>query len=122
MSILVFIKRCCILTGHFCFTLIREKYINPRITSGYRCHINNIEKRRTSTNHMGKAMDFSFNIRRGQTKWKVCNDARDLLVEKSNCQIRWNKRNQKSTRTRAPRRRKRIYSRYLGAFGRSSIR
>ena len=80
----------------FLFYADSGKYIKPRITSGYRCHINNIEKRRTSTNHMGKALDFSFDVGRGQTKWKVCNDARNLLVEKSNCQIRWNKRNQKA--------------------------
>ena len=80
----------------FLFYADSGKYIKPRITSGYRCHINNVEKRRTSTNHMGKAVDFSFNVGRGQTKWKVCNDARNLLVEKSNCQIRWNKRNHKA--------------------------
>ena len=33
---------------------------------------------------------------RGRDKRAVCNDARELLVEKSNCQIRWNKRNHKA--------------------------
>ena len=45
---------------------------------------------------MGKAMDFSFDVGRGQNKQNVCNDARDLLVQKSNCQIRWNKKNHKA--------------------------
>ena len=27
------------------------------VTSGYRCHSNNKKKGRTSTNHMGKAID-----------------------------------------------------------------
>ncbi len=80
----------------FLFYADTGKYIKPRITSGYRCHINNVNRRRTSTNHMGKALDFSFNVRRGKDKREVCNDARELLVEKSNCQIRWNKKNLKA--------------------------
>ena len=80
----------------FLFYADKSKYKSPRITSGYRCHINNVNRRRTSTNHMGKALDFSFNVGRGNDKRKVCNDARELLVEKSNCQIRWNKKNQKA--------------------------
>ncbi len=80
----------------FLFYAPESKFKATRITSGYRCHINNIDKSRTSTNHMGKAMDFSFDVGSGQNKRDVCNDARDLLVEKSNCQIRWNKPNHKA--------------------------
>jgi hypothetical protein len=80
----------------FLFLASKSKYINTHITSGYRCHIDNIDKSRTSTNHMGKAMDFTFDVGRGQNKQNVCNDARDFLVQKSNCQIRWNKKNHKA--------------------------
>jgi hypothetical protein len=81
----------------FLFYAPDTKFKSPRITSGYRCHINNTKpSKRGSTNHMGKAMDFSFNARTTRDKRNICNDARDLLVEKSNCQIRWNKRNQKA--------------------------
>ena len=80
----------------FLFYADKSKYKATRITSGYRCHINNVDRRRTSTNHMGKAMDFTFDARTTNQKRNICNDARDLLVEKSNCQIRWNKRNEKA--------------------------
>jgi hypothetical protein len=86
----------------FLFYASETKYISPRITSGYRCHIDNVKKGRTSTNHMGKAMDFSFDIARGQNKQKVCNEARNLLVEKSNCQIRWGQKNHKSLEPGVP--------------------
>jgi len=79
----------------FRFYAPNDKYENPYITSGYRCHINNVGSRRRSTNHMGKALDFSFQVNAG-SKREICNDARDLLVEKSNCQIRWNKPNRKA--------------------------
>lgn len=69
---------------------------NPKITSGYRCHLNNTKKRkRGSTNHMGKALDFQFELPRSK-QWVACNKARALLVEKSNCQVRWNFKNRKS--------------------------
>jgi Putative peptidoglycan binding domain len=80
----------------FLFYAPETKFKSPRITSGYRCHINNVDRRRTSTNHMGKAMDFSFEARTTNDKQNICNDARDLLVQKSNCQIRWNKKNLKA--------------------------
>lgn len=80
----------------FLFYAPREKFISPRLTSGYRCHIDNIAQKRNSTNHMGKAIDFSFDIATGQNKRTVCNEARNLLVQKSNCQIRWNQKNQKA--------------------------
>ena len=80
----------------FLFYASGGKYRDPSITSGYRCHINNVSKRRRSTNHMGKALDFTFDVPSGATKRDVCNDARQLLVDKSNCQIRWQNDNQKA--------------------------
>ena len=80
----------------FLFYAPEEKFPAPRITSGYRCHINNTKPdRRGSTNHMGKALDFNFGLNR-KKQWVACNEARDLLIEKCNCQLRWNSRNKKS--------------------------
>lgn len=72
-------------------------FISPTITSGYRCHINNAYNStyRGSTNHMGKALDFTFKVK-SSIKKKICNDARALLVEKCNCQIRWDVLNKKA--------------------------
>lgn len=69
----------------------------PVITSGYRCHINNILKGRRSTNHMGKALDFSFSTAGTTLDLRtICEQARQLLVDKSFCQIRWAQPNQKA--------------------------
>lgn len=67
-----------------------------RITSGYRCHINNVEKGRLSSNHMGKAMDFTFSGIQGDELETACNAGRDMLIAKSNCQLRWDSSNQKA--------------------------
>ena len=45
---------------------------------------------------MGKALDFAFDISSRKKRREVCNAARALLVEKSNCQIRWNRKNRKA--------------------------
>ncbi len=37
------------------------KYSLKCIFSGYRCHENNKQHKRSSTNHMGKALDLHFN-------------------------------------------------------------
>lgn len=69
------------------------------ITCGYRCWINNSKNNRTSTNHMGKAIDCDFPLKRGEEKrddLNRCNSARGLLVEKSNFQIGWLASNVKS--------------------------
>lgn len=80
----------------FMFYTRNSKFKSPRITSGYRCHIDNVARKRTSTNHMGKALDFSFDVAPGVDKRKACNEARELLVQKSNCQLRWYEKNQKA--------------------------
>lgn len=62
------------------------------ITCGYRCWINNAQNQRTSTNHMGKAIDCDYALKPGEDKradCNRCNAARGLLVEKSNFQIGW---------------------------------
>ncbi|RMG66134.1 MAG: peptidoglycan-binding protein [Bacteroidetes bacterium] len=69
----------------------------PVITSGYRCHINNILKGRRSTNHMGKALDFSFSTAGTNRDLRdLCQEARQLLMDKSFCQVRWDNPNQKA--------------------------
>lgn len=52
------------------------------ISCGYRCWVNNAQHSRTSTNHMGKAIDWV------PTSNKP-NDVRALMVQKSNFQIGW---------------------------------
>ena len=70
---------------------------SPLITSGYRCHVNNILKGRRSTNHMGKALDFTFSTAGTNLDLRaVCQQARQLLVDKSFCQVRWDHPNQKA--------------------------
>ncbi len=62
------------------------------ISSGYRCWVNNTQNSRTSTNHMGKAIDCDYPLKTGEDKradCNRCNAARGLLVEKSNFQIGW---------------------------------
>ena len=71
----------------------------PFLSSGYRCHANNILKGRTSTNHMGKALDCDFHLKEGEKKRDDgirCDKFRGRLVEKSNFQIGWHGRNKKS--------------------------
>jgi len=78
------------------FVASNPRFKSPRINSGYRCHINNAKPtKRNSTNHMGKALDIGFGGPSAE-QWKICNEARDLLVNKSNFQIRWTTRNKKS--------------------------
>jgi hypothetical protein len=71
----------------------------PFITSGYRCHVNNKNKGRKSTNHMGKALDCDFPLKDGEDKRDDsirCDKFRGQLVEQANFQIGWNGRNKKS--------------------------
>lgn len=81
------------------FYLHKGGFDLPYLTSGYRCWINNEQKGRTSTNHMGKALDCDFPLRKGEDKRddiNRCDSARSILVEKCNFQIGWSGRNQKS--------------------------
>jgi hypothetical protein len=62
------------------------------INCGYRCWVNNAQNNRTSTNHMGKAIDCDFPLKPGEDKradCDKCNSARGLLIEKSNFQVGW---------------------------------
>ena len=71
----------------------------PFLSSGYRCHVNNKNKGRKSTNHMGKALDCDFSLKEGEDKRDDairCDKFRGRLVEKSNFQIGWHGRNKKS--------------------------
>jgi len=60
------------------------------INSGYRCRNDNVRAGRTSTNHMGKAVDLAPGL------GTQCNDARRRIVQKMAAQIAWNGSNQKS--------------------------
>ena len=76
-----------------------SEFGDPFISSGYRCHVNNKNKGRRSTNHMGKAIDCDLLMLEGDDKRDDsirCDKFRGYLVEKSNFQIGWNSRNKKS--------------------------
>jgi len=71
----------------------------PYPSSGYRCWIYNEMKGRTSSNHMGKALDIDFPDKEGEDKRddaNRCDKFRGLLVEKSNFQIGWSANNKKA--------------------------
>lgn len=72
---------------------------NAFITCGYRCWINNEQKGRKSTNHMGKAVDLDFPMKPGDDKkddCERCDSVRSILVEKCNFQIGWGASNKKA--------------------------
>lgn len=76
-------------------------FINPKpviITSGYRCEDDNIRAGRTSVNHRGNAVDLDIVEKINDRKIDMQNNnlLRKLLVENSNCQIGWGKKNVKS--------------------------
>ena len=69
------------------------------VTCGYRCWVNNKQRGRQSTNHMGKAIDIDFPMKAGDDKEddkNRCNMARSVMVDKSNFQVGWNGFNQKA--------------------------
>lgn len=69
------------------------------VTCGYRCWIDNERKGRTSTNHLGKAVDADFPLRPGEDKRDDCNrcdSARGALVEHAYFQIGWLAGNRKA--------------------------
>ncbi len=71
----------------------------PFITSGYRCWVNNNNKGRKSTNHMGKALDCDIPMKDGEDKRDDCNRCdcfRSILAEKCNFQIGWQIQNRKA--------------------------
>lgn len=61
------------------------------INCGYRCSIDNKNNKRTSTNHMGKAIDNDTVIIKGEkeTDAQKCDMIRSIGVSKSNIQIGW---------------------------------
>jgi hypothetical protein len=78
------------------FYLSKNKPLKLKIdsfSSGYRCHINNTQHSRTSTNHMGKAIDIKIAFHEGNT-WKsgeleVCNIVRNLCQDKMSAKVEW---------------------------------
>lgn len=61
----------------------------PSVLSGYRCWFDNKKNNKTSTNHMGKAVDISSCDLQFDT-------FRDMIAKNSNCQIGWGVPNRKS--------------------------
>ena len=81
------------------FYLTRAGFPAPTINSGYRCWIQNEEKQRTSTNHMGKAIDLDFPMAPGEDKRddaNRCDRGRGLLVELASFQVGWSASNRKA--------------------------
>jgi len=77
----------------------RLGFPKPILTCGYRCHENNRQKGRTSTNHMGKAIDFDFPLKSGDDKRddrSRCDEFRGRMVEFANFQIGWGAANRKA--------------------------
>ena len=69
------------------------------VTSGYRCHSDNEKKRRTSTNHMGKAIDAKIpSAPQGEASKEFYHKFQTSLVESSPnaFQIRWRNANKVS--------------------------
>ena len=78
---------------------LRAGFGRAVVTSGYRCTIDNEQHQRTTTNHMGKAIDIDFALQPGEGKREDsvrCDAMRGLLVEKANCQIGWGARDRKA--------------------------
>ena len=67
------------------------KYSVKCIFSGYRCHENNKQHKRTSTNHMGKALDIHFNKngKRTQVPKEVEEIRQKIFVKHLGNQVRW---------------------------------
>ncbi|HEV7735093.1 MAG TPA: peptidoglycan-binding protein [Candidatus Binatia bacterium] len=69
------------------------------VNSGYRCWFDNLAHGRTSTNHMGKAIDIDFDLAPGEDKRADrdrCDKVRGLLVETGNFQVGWSGANRKA--------------------------
>ena len=80
----------------------KKKYkstMDMTVTSGYRCHSDNEKKRRTSTNHMGKAIDAKIpSAPQGEASKEFYHKFQKSLVESSPnaFQIRWESANKVS--------------------------
>jgi len=80
------------------YTSGKEKalgYTVKCISSGYRCEENNKQHKRSSTNHMGKALDLHFNKNGKRTQaLKDIEEIREkILIPYANIQIRWKENN-----------------------------
>ncbi|WP_271784928.1 DUF4280 domain-containing protein [Aquimarina algiphila] len=71
------------------------KYSINKIKSGYRCHEDNKQNSRTTTNHMGKAIDIHFNKDGKRTRELIdVERVRDKVIIPTNkAQIRWTAKN-----------------------------
>jgi len=81
------------------FYFKRAGFPAPLVASGYRCWVNNEQKGRTSTNHMGKAIDLDFPLAANEDKRDDalrCDRGRGVLVELANFQIGWTANNRKA--------------------------
>jgi len=67
-----------------------------RINSGYRCTVDNLNHKRTSTNHLGKAVDMDIVGLAGKADEEACDELRAILQQRANAQIRWLKANTKA--------------------------
>ncbi|WP_392553085.1 hypothetical protein RHO14_04270 [Orbus wheelerorum] len=65
-----------------------SELIVTAISSGYRCWFDNNNHSRSSTNHMGKALDLHV-TRNGVGGENVTDDSRDVLISYSAAQYRW---------------------------------
>jgi len=65
-----------------------NKLIVTAISSGYRCWVDNRNHSRSSTNHMGKALDLHV-TKNGARNENVIDDSRDVLISYSAAQYRW---------------------------------
>jgi hypothetical protein len=76
------------------FYLGKERFI---ITSGYRCSLDNARHGRSTTNHHGKAIDFTFAPRRRPRDLRSdCDAARGRIVETADAQVGWAAANRKA--------------------------
>lgn len=69
------------------------------INSGYRCGVRNEQTGRSSTNHMGKAVDLDVPLKQGEdrrTDMQRCDEIRRKIVEVSKAQIGWADQNKKA--------------------------
>ena len=78
-------------------------YTLNKISSGYRCREDNKQNNRTSTNHMGKALDLHFNKNGNRTRVVADIEAvrADIFVKYLGAQYSWNNPNKFSLETTA---------------------
>ena len=74
------------------------------ISSGYRCHVDNAQNKRGTTNHMGKALDLHIyrtsDNKRAGGRDRGADEGRDLFVKYSNAKINWTTSNEISLEPR----------------------